>query len=556
MPRIPTYQAQIPVKSGVPTIGLQPAYADTAIPQAIGQVGKAIGQVGKEFESIADMVYKREIQRREEDRKVFLLQDATEKEQQALEVGKAIDEAANPDDKINIYNTWKTSLKDALDPQRFSLENIGDDTPLKQRIKQTGGVPENEILSYQARLTNALGHFDAKYAGLIVDATQTRNVMVADAKTNTSLEALLDGTIDFDKIKADIVDAYSTTVKNPQIHIAKKIQQVTEVFLEKAFDEGRQDIINEFNKGTYNKELIGLDGDKNKINHFRDLEKLLVKAKKIDDRQAETDKKNAFIESGLQDVEIKEDMISDKYINRTLTLKDLIMNKPKNFDKLPSQVQNRWNSTAEKFTGLLESRRKESERKAEKEQKSPDARVYNDLFTRALTDWSNNNIPREAKLSESDINDFIISGEIKPKQGEKLKAVLNKSIKGANPIKIESKKRAIKDIDTAYKLGLFGDKEDIQSELEKTDTLELMDEWIEKNPDKDPTEFTKQILAPKTSKGISKIIDWALGTGKLTPEDIKARAEKQLSGKTVVERRTTKSGKTLVKYSDGSIGEE
>lgn len=354
MPRIPQYSTSVPVRSVAPITGLQPARIENPIPGAIGQLGQVIGNIG-------EMIYKRELQHQEEDKKVFLLSDATDTEKGLLTIDTKIAEAKTPDDIINIYqDDFKNFKKQKLEGNSLALENISKDTALGKRIHQIGGFTEDEIATYKLKLSNAFDHYDAKLSKIVAEARDTRGVQIAQDATNTVILGWIDGIYTHKEVKEIITEAYfDSNVKNASIHIANEIQKATITYLNDAFDKEKTDVIDAFNKGVFNKDLMGSAGDKGELNHFRDLETSLVRVRKSDERQVEADRKGALIESGLAEVETKESGFVEKFINHKLTEKDLLMSKPINFSQLPSQVQNRWNSTIEKFTGLLEARRRE-----------------------------------------------------------------------------------------------------------------------------------------------------------------------------------------------------
>lgn len=553
MPRIPTYQANIPVKSGNVETGLRMTDATPIAEYALGHLAQAFDFAGDTAQAVADAVYKRELKSREEDKKVYALDDATKAEQEALEVGKQIDEAPDPDTKITIYNAWKKRLEEIMKPDRFSIDKIGDNTPLQQRIKQTGGFTENEVVEMQARLANTLGHYDARYAKLIVDAKQTRNVQIAQGKTTTSLLGLLDGVKTLDEVKADIVDAYGTTVQNPQVHIAEEIKRVTIDYLNDAFRKENNDVIEQFNKGFYNKDLMGAEDDKGAIEHFNVLNKELTRAEKIDKKQAELEAKNEMLELAYGQIENIESTWSDRFIQRKLKESDLIKERPMGFEKWPSSAKNRWNTAAEKFTGLLEQRRREDERKAKEGTKSADARLYNHILGRAITDWSDDRIAPESKLSDEEVRDYIRSGEITPKQGEKVLATLSKSRTKSDPILIINKKRALNDIKSVYKI-MSKDSDETEKEqlvLDETELVGMMDMWFEKNPKGKYTDFTSEVLAPVSRTSVQKVVDFLFGDEELTPEEVKKRAitkiEKQQIDKGLLPITKTINGKTYQK---------
>jgi hypothetical protein len=295
MPRIPVYESNILPKSTITQTGLQPARIDNPIPQAIAEIGQTIGNIG-------EMIYKRELQHREEDKKVYLLDKATTIETALSDFHTKIAEAKSPDEIINIYNDFSDYKKQSLDKNNLSLENISNDTPLDKRMHQIGGFTSDEIATYQLNLIRAFNNYDAKLAAITATARDTRAVQAGQATTNIATLGWIDGVLTRDQVKAKIVDAYSF-VKNAPIHIANEIQRTTVTYLNDAFDKENIDIINAFNKGAFNKDLMGATGDHGLINQLRDRSTKVQNEIDINNKynQVKTKYGNDF-EKAMQDV--------------------------------------------------------------------------------------------------------------------------------------------------------------------------------------------------------------------------------------------------------------
>ena len=275
-------------------------------------------------------------------------------------------------------------------------------------------------------------------------------------------------------------------------------------------------------QGKFNQYL-----DEKTIKEFDEKAKHLKKERELDAKTAITEAKNKVIETGLQAVEATEATLVDAHVNRKLTREMVLKTKPVDFNKLPSQVQNRWNSTAEKFTGYIIAHEKEVERLAKGEKKEADIKVYNQYLTRAMTEAGNDNIPPEAKLSHAEIDMVIASGELdKPGWGKNLHATLDKSIKRADPLHQQKITRAINVLKDAERNELFGEPGSPEAELEMNGAINIMNAWIEANPDKEPDDYIKKLLEPKALSRVQEILDYipfVNPVNKPNAEDIKER---------------------------------
>ncbi len=74
---------------------------------------------------------------------------------------------------------------------------------------------------------------------------------------------------------------YAGKVKNENIVIANEIQRATVDYLNDAFDKGNIAVIDAFNKGEFNKELMGSTGDRSSINQFRDKAVIEIKYNQV-----------------------------------------------------------------------------------------------------------------------------------------------------------------------------------------------------------------------------------------------------------------------------------
>lgn len=265
MPTIPIGRSQISsIDSPLPTTGLSPG-------QAIDPLGKAIGDIGNTIGNIGEVIYKRVQVQQTEDKKIFALDYNTKIEKTALSFATRFEEEPDPEKQLGIFQEFTQFHKNTIDDKKngLSLDNISPDTPMGKRMTQIGGFSEDELKLNQLQLSSKLEHYYLKYAGVAADARNTLIVQSGQDVTNTVTLGLMQGFYTPDEAKVAIASAFQGA-KNAPVLIKNEIQRSTIDYLNNAFDKGDQGVINAFNKGVFNQDLLGAAGDKGQINIFRD----------------------------------------------------------------------------------------------------------------------------------------------------------------------------------------------------------------------------------------------------------------------------------------------
>ncbi|MFZ2937652.1 MAG: hypothetical protein WA066_02985 [Candidatus Omnitrophota bacterium] len=230
--------------------------------EALGNVGKAIGQLGQ-------AIFVRAEKQKQEDKQAYLLEDASKTELNLLQLTKNMEEAKTYDEVFDTYSAFNEYKNQVLDKNYLSLDNIDTETSLGKRIRQLNGFTDNEKIAYQNHLVSTLNSYDSKLSSIVAGARDTRNVEIGQKVKNTSTLAWINGTATREQVREAITVGFSTA-KNASVHIAEGMKEATIDYLQDAFDKGKIDIINAFNKGEFNQDLMGATGDKNAINFFRD----------------------------------------------------------------------------------------------------------------------------------------------------------------------------------------------------------------------------------------------------------------------------------------------
>ncbi|MDP2218535.1 MAG: hypothetical protein Q8J68_14755 [Methanolobus sp.] len=249
MPRIVPYERKVEEKASfpsggiVPTTGLRPQPAITAVPAAIGQIGKAIGDIGE--------LILIQVQKRNERLKALAAEDY-KNEYKAEGLQKIVDiKSSLGEEAVAKYNEWVERKKELL------KSNVIDSNIFKKPIYRGLKFTKEDLMSVALDRDRYLNEIDKDLSLYRANQELTVFFQRKDESRNTILQdSLVRETLDLDTAISELKTIYENSNRPKSdwgIHFLENQQKLATAWLDKKFNEGNPDVIKDFLNDKYNR---------------------------------------------------------------------------------------------------------------------------------------------------------------------------------------------------------------------------------------------------------------------------------------------------------------
>ena len=490
------------------------------------EVERAAEQFAGAIGGVADAV----LRQREKQK----LQDRNNK---AIQIGTSYDDAQRAFFSGELQKTGSDSYENLIRAEEFRENAATDftkdieDPDLKRNIEQ-------HILSRSGNMMDSLSRHQAKQRNEVSDQTRetTINGILKDAfgglePVNESIERW-NRTITSQHVTGQLGEEEASDL------IVKGSQQIAEAGLDGVINQDPERAIELIESGAYD-ELL----PQKKIKEFDKEAKALQKAIDKDKETKIKERKKAENDA------LKEEQrsIGDQFVG------ELSGGVLTNEQVLKSVLDPTGENSKEHWLKEIEKRDKKVEKDIDKEWKTKPV-VEADFIQRIIED------PESVK--DSEITDMLGKG-LDNETAKQLLTLKQKRIKGdVDPVKEQEEKSAIKRLSDAKTSKFFDPKNKVNNSKLWAENVNNLQRYIQNHPEQDLGLYVDQILAPIEESFIQNLFDIVSFGQPGKEEAIKERQEvlrieaEAGKEKTIVERRKTKDGRVLVKFSDGTIEAE